>query len=235
MASTLMSFSSPSSSPLMPNKNGKMQLNPVPCSVSFPRKTASKLAMVRCEAQGNDHQKENTSVDVHVNRGNTQVERKPQTRRSTSPFDISPFGLMDPLSPMRTMRQMLDTMDRLFEDTMMVPPGNRDRSAVRAPWDIKDEENEIKMRFDMPGLDKGDVRVSVEDDVLIITGERKKEEGGEEESGWSRSFSSSYNTRLQLPENCDKDKVKAELKNGVLYISIPKTKVERKVIDVQIH
>ncbi|KAL5737053.1 hypothetical protein ACOSQ2_031841 [Xanthoceras sorbifolium] len=142
-------------------------------------------------------------------------------------------GLLDPLSPMRTMRQMLDTMDRLFEDAMRSQEAKIARylrrcllcgSVVRAPWDIKDDENEIKMQFDMPGLSKEDVMVSVEDDVLGSSGDH---------DFWSRSVSS-YDTRLQLPENCEKNNIKAELKNGVLYISFPKTKVERQVIDVQI-
>ncbi|KAL5738752.1 hypothetical protein ACOSP7_031513 [Xanthoceras sorbifolium] len=155
--------------------------------------------------------------------------------------------LLDPLSPMRTMRQMLDTMDRLFEDAMTFPGSQNSRAPaeVRAPWDIKDDENEIKMQFDMPGLSKEDVMVSVEDDVLVIKGEHKKKRDHPETmilglkqvytstDVWSRSVSS-YDTRLQLPENCEKNNIKAELKNSVLYISIPKTKVERQVIDVQI-
>lgn len=131
------------------------------------------------------------------------------------------------------MRQMLDTMDKVFEDAMTFPGRNLGGSEIRVPWDIKDEEHEIKMRFDMPGLSKEDVKVSVEDDILVIKSDYHKEESGEEDS-WSRKNYSSYNTRLKLPDNCEKDKVKAELKNGVLYINVPKTKVERKVIDVQI-
>lgn len=145
-------------------------------------------------------------------------------------------GLLDSLSPVRSMRQMLDTMDRLFEDAMTTFPGKTGEVAVRTPWDINEDEDEIKLRFDMPGLSKEDVKVSVEDDVLVIRGERRKEEGEEDDStdSWSRRSYSSYGTRLQLPDGCQMDKVKAEMKNGVLYISVPKGKVERKVIDVEI-
>ena len=129
---------------------------------------------------------------------------------------------------------MLDTMDRLFEDSMAFPGWSQSAGDVRSPWDIQDDEHEIRMRFDMPGLSKEDVKVFVEDDLLVIKGERKKEEKGGEDNSWFDRSYSSYNTRLKLPDNCDKDKIKAELKNGVLFISIPKSKVERKVVDVEI-
>ncbi|CAH9058806.1 unnamed protein product [Cuscuta epithymum] len=213
-----------------------------PCSVSLPSSRGVRRPFKLIAQSSGGDQSQDTSVDVHrvssnqggssavsTNDGNRAVERRP---RRMSALDASPFGLLDPLSPMRTMRQMLDTMDRIFDDVLAFPGRTGSTGEVRAPWDIRDEEQEIKMRFDMPGLSKEEVKVSVEDDVLVIKGEQRKDDGGKDDS-WSKSYSS-YDTRLQLPESCDKDKVKAELKNGVLFISIPKTKVEKKVIDVEI-
>lgn len=148
------------------------------------------------------------------------------------------------MSPMRTMRQMLDTMDRLFDDSMGFPMSSRRSSSpaatgeVRLPWDIVEDEKEVKMRFDMPGLDKDEVKVMVEDDTLVIRGEHRKEDGAAEGSGgdgwWKERSVSAYDMRMALPEECDKSKVRAELKNGVLLVSVPKTEVERKVIDVHV-
>ncbi|KAG8390448.1 hypothetical protein BUALT_Bualt01G0084400 [Buddleja alternifolia] len=222
----------------------------LPCELSDHVRRRRPLSVVRAQNSGEN---KDTAVDVHRVSGGADkgaaVERRP--RRLA--LDISPFGkyisiyihtaynllqcvsvmtslgLLDPLSPMRTMRQMLDTMDRIFDD---VPLSSRATGEPRVPWDIKEEENEIKLRVDMPGLSKEDVKVYMEDDVLVIRGEHKVEDGGKD--SWSGRSYGSYDTRLKLPENCEKDKVKAEMKDGVLYVSIPKSRVEKKVIDVEI-
>ena len=74
------------------------------------------------------------------------MEKMPSARRLA--VDVSPFGLLDHTSPMRTICQMLYTMYSLLEDTVTLP-GTRSRFEVRTPRDIKDDENEIKMRLDM--------------------------------------------------------------------------------------
>jgi HSP20 family protein len=145
------------------------------------------------------------------------------------------------------MRQMLDTMDRLFDDTVGFPtarrsPGTSASEGPRMPWDIMEDEKEVKMRFDMPGLSRDEVKVMVEDDTLVIRGEHRKEtsegqgEGaeGQGDGWWKERSVSSYDMRLALPDECDKSQVRAELKNGVLLVSVPKTETERKVIDVQV-
>ncbi|KAI3735462.1 hypothetical protein L6452_14960 [Arctium lappa] len=174
------------------------------------------LPVARAQAKADD-----SSLDVQGSAPGS-LQRRPSST-------ISPFGLLDP------MRQMLDTMDRMFEDSMAFPMRTSSSAwNIRSPWDVEDGENEIKMRFDVPGLSKGDLKVYVDNDMLVIKGEQKQDHDREDNNSWSRQNYSSYQTRIDLPDYCEKDKIRADLKNGVLLISIHKTKVERTVIDVEI-
>lgn len=117
------------------------------------------------------------------------------------------FGSVDLFLPLRTMQQMLDMMQR-------------DRLSVRTPWCMMENENEVKVRFDMPGLSKDDVNVSVEEKRFVVIEEKEKKE----KDCWPSH--SRYHTRLVLPENYETNKIKTEMKNGVLNMTIPKVKVQ---------
>uniref|UniRef100_A0A0D3FR22 SHSP domain-containing protein n=1 Tax=Oryza barthii TaxID=65489 RepID=A0A0D3FR22_9ORYZ len=95
--------------------------------------------------------------------------------------------------------------------------------------------NEVKIRFNMLGLSREDVKVMVEDNMLVIRGEHSKEDGegtgGSDDGWWKECSMSSYNMWLALPNVGDKSKVRAELKNGVLFVIVPKTEVKHKVIE----
>lgn len=96
-------------------------------------------------------------------------------------------------------------------------------AGVRRGWDARETEDALHLRVDMPGLGKEDVKISVEQNTLTIKGEGAKESGDEEE-GARR-----YISRIDLPDKLYKvDQIKAEMKNGVLKVVVPKMKEEER-------
>lgn len=148
------------------------------------------------------------------------------------------FDLMDSFFPTRNLRSMIETMDRVFDDPFFAPSAFREspvRRSLRTPWDFKETEDSFQLRMDMPGLDKQEVKVYIEDDCLIIKGEHNVEKS--EEGQWSSRSHGSYSSRIVLPDNANPEKIKAEMKNGVLNVTVPKVREEERkknVIDVAI-
>ncbi|CAM8903308.1 unnamed protein product [Rhodiola kirilowii] len=181
--------------------------------------------------------------------------------------EAAPVGLWDKFPTARTM-QMMETMERMIEDpaayavSYMPPPPsaqNGSYSRGRTPWEIKEAESEYKMRFDMPGMTREDVKVWVEEKMLVVQAEktpRKQKqadnnstitatapatpvngsavESEEEEEEWLVKSFGRYKTRIALPENVQFEKIKAEVKDGVLYITVPKATVSAKVLDIAV-
>lgn len=126
--------------------------------------------------------------------------------------------------PFRGISAFQDQMNRLFEDTLH--RGRADDSALTnwAPAvDIYETENELVVKADLPEVEEKDLDVRVEDNTLTIRGERKFEKSVSEDNflrieraygTFSRSFS--------LPHAVNPDAIKAEYRNGVLHVHIPK-------------
>lgn len=132
---------------------------------------------------------------------------------------------------------MMDVVDQLFLDNVSPAGASASRSATgaagRAPWDVVEDEGGFHIRVDMPGFSKEDVKVAVEDGVLVVIGQR---DPSKEDPRWASKSYSKFNSRLALPENSHLDKISAELSNGVLCVSVPKVKPEeqKQVIDIQV-
>jgi HSP20 family protein len=90
--------------------------------------------------------------------------------------------------------------------------------------DIYEEGNELVLKADLPGITKDEVEINVTDNVLTLTGEKKKEEKVERENyfRYERSHGS-FCRRFHLPDEIDTEKIKAHYKEGVLEVRLPKT------------
>jgi HSP20 family protein len=101
----------------------------------------------------------------------------------------------------------------------------RDAKAVAAtPADVKENPNSYVFVIDMPGLKSGDIKVQVEDDnVLVISGERKREEEkeGVKYLRMERRVGK-FMRKFVLPENANTDAVSAVCQDGVLSVTVDK-------------
>nr|AGZ78422.1 small heat shock protein sHsp16.9B [Cenchrus americanus] len=118
-----------------------------------------------------------------------------------------------------------------------VSPDRDAASFVNAPIYWKETPRAHVFKADLPGVQKEEVKVKVEDgNFLVISGERTKEKGAKN-AKWPRVERSSgkFRRRFPLPENTKTDQVKAGLENGVFPVPVPKAEVknpEVKAIEV---
>jgi len=91
--------------------------------------------------------------------------------------------------------------------------------------DVYDRKDHLVVKAELPGMDKKDIKVSVDGNILTIKGETKKEQEVKEKDYYhsERAYGSFYRT-LPLPVAVQKEKVKASYKDGILTIELPKSK-----------
>ena len=114
-----------------------------------------------------------------------------------------------------------------------------DEPLFRTPLsNIHESEDHFDITAELPGLDKGDIEITIQDNMLEIKGEVKEEKKEEKDGELVRReyHSSSYYRAFNLPENIDSDKIEANLEKGILKVTIPKVEPpepEKKKIEVK--
>ena len=121
------------------------------------------------------------------------------------------------------------------------PTGNGGKEALTvAQWsplvDIMEDEKEYLIQAELPDMKKEDVRLTVENGVLAISGERKfeKEEKGRKYHRIERAYGR-FVRSFSLSEDADGSKVTANFKDGVLQVHLPKSvKAKQKTVEIKI-
>lgn len=141
--------------------------------------------------------------------------------------------------PFRELEEVSDRLNRMFARPS-ARAANGKETMIVADWtpsvDISETEGEYQIKAEIPDVKKEDVKVTVEDGVLTIQGERKheKEEKGKKYHRIERSYGSFVRT-FSLPDVIEEEKVKAEFKDGVLNLHLPKSeKAKPKAIEVKV-
>lgn len=141
-------------------------------------------------------------------------------------------------TPFRSVMSFRDEMDRLLDDFYgrMAQPGESANGKWLPVMDVSETEDSVIACLELPGLKKEDIRVSVHDDILTVSGEKKQEktEEGENVRRVERSYGF-FKRTVSLPAQVDADKVKAAFKDGVLKVTLPKLESEKpKEIQIQV-
>jgi len=127
-------------------------------------------------------------------------------------------------------RDIDDIFDRFFADAARRQARAAGQSQRGYDWapvaDVTESENEYLIKAELPEVRKEDLSLTVQDGVLTLSGERKQEKAADGEKVHRiERFYGSFARRFSLPENVDEQSIRAESRDGVVLIHLPKVKV----------
>lgn len=139
--------------------------------------------------------------------------------------------------PFREFSTLQDRMNRLFRDSY--GPEGREESLTSTtfapPVDVYEDEHNVTLKIEVPGIDEKDIDVRIENNVLTVHGERKfeKEEKEENFRRVERQYGS-FTRTFTLPNTVDSEKVSANYEKGILKLTLPK-KAEAKPKQIKVN
>jgi HSP20 family protein len=129
--------------------------------------------------------------------------------------------------PNRNVVPFSSVLGRVFDDFFPAMFVNSEAPTVtfRPTVDIVEQDDKVIVKADMPGLEKGDVKVVVNDGLLTIEGSRRESRDEKQKGRRVRCerFAGTFTRSFNLPAWADASKLEANYKNGVLEVTIPKT------------
>lgn len=122
----------------------------------------------------------------------------------------------------------------LFDDDFfpVVPQRNTSMPAVN----IKEDEKKFSLDLAVPGIDKKDLKIEINEDVITVSSETRNEKEETQDGYKRREFSySSFCRSFYLPENVNREKIEANYRDGILTVVLPKQEVEKAKISREIN
>ncbi|MBW1897704.1 MAG: Hsp20/alpha crystallin family protein [Deltaproteobacteria bacterium] len=130
----------------------------------------------------------------------------------------NPFG-----RNVRVRNQIDSFFDEFFHTALCIDEGMA-ANAWNPAVDVYENKEDIVIKVELPGVEKKDIKVDVNDGILTLKGERNNEKEVKEEAFYRReSVYGKFERSFKLPDGTDFDKIKADFKDGILKVSVPKT------------
>jgi len=131
-------------------------------------------------------------------------------------------------NPYREMRRGFDLMNTLLNSIESAPQEGALHDFVPAV-NTREDDQAYVIELDLPGISKDNIEITTEDNVLTVSGERKRKEEVKEEDYYKmESVYGTFSRSFTLPEKVDIEKIRAEAKDGVLEVVIPKLEDKEK-------
>jgi HSP20 family protein len=181
------------------------------------------------------------STQLATRQGSQEEEQRGLVRRSALPnlpaLLLDPLGFFDDDS-FSLIRRMQREMNRVFSQAGLdfTGQGNDMQNTAWIPTtEISYRDGNLTVSAELPGLSEKDVKIEVNDDFLIIRGERRVEQ--QEGDGGVRRTERRYGEfyrAIALPQGADSEHARAEFKNGVLQVTIPVPQAQRNVREIPV-
>ena len=129
----------------------------------------------------------------------------------------------NPARQMNDFRRSFDLLNTMLKSFDVDTSTQEEEYDFVPAVNTRETENAYHLEVDLPGVKKEDIKVDIEDDKLVISGEKKLKKELKEENYYKvESFYGNFKRSFAIPKEADVENIKAESKDGVLEVVIPK-------------